>query len=101
MVSELEVLVQPMREERWWEIQQIRWIFEASQMYVVELSRTIARAAAAIRAEHRLALTDATIVATALYAGCDVIVGNDERCAQRVREIPYVLLDELVKEQRT
>ncbi len=100
VVSELEMLVQPVREARWWEIEQIGTVLDAPQMHVVELTRAIARTAAQIRADRRLSLADATIVATAVHAGCDVLVGNDERCAQRVREIPYVFLSALIGEQR-
>jgi predicted nucleic acid-binding protein len=64
---------------------------------VYGLDRRIARRAAQIRATLALSLADAAIVATALHAGCDVIVGNDERCARRVAEIPYVFLDDVVK----
>ena len=87
-----------MRDGRWWEIEQIRIVLEAPQVQVVEMDRGIAGKAAEIRAHQRLALADAIIVATALRAGCDALVGNDERCAQRVREIPYFFLDALVKE---
>ena len=98
VVSEIEVLVQPIRHGRQWEVRAIRTLFE--EMNVIELDRAIARTAAAIRAEQRLGLPDAAIVATALHTNCDAIVGNDERCAQLVQELPYVLLDDLVKEQQ-
>lgn len=90
--------MQPVRRGRQGELSQIRALFE--EIRVVELDRAIARTAATIRAERRLALPDAAIVATALHTDCDVIVGNDERCAQRVQEIPYVLLDALVEEEQ-
>ncbi len=98
-VSEIEVLVQPIRDGRWWEVEQARALLE--EMTVVEVDRAVARMAAEVRATHRLGLADAAIVATAIVTRCDVLVGNDERCAQRVREVPYVLLDDLVKEQST
>lgn len=65
----------------------------------MDLDRSIAKAAVDVRARHRLSLADAAIVATALATGCDAIVGNDERCARRVRDVPYFLLDDLVKER--
>ncbi len=101
VVTELELLVQPIREEKWWEIEQIRVVLEAPQVHVVEMDSRIARIAAEIRAHRRLALADAIIVATALHTGCDAIVGNDERCAQRVRELPYIFLDALVTEPQS
>ncbi len=99
VVTEIELLVRPIRDEEIREIERIRAILDAPEVHVVELERPVARAAARIRARTGLPLADSAIVATALYANCDVLVGNDRRCAQRVREIPYVLLDELVKEQ--
>lgn len=99
VVSEIELLVQPIREARWLEIEKIRVLL--GSMQIMNLDRAIARSAAQVRAEHRLSLADAAIVATALSTGCAAIVGNDERCAQRVRDIPYVLLDDLVQEKRS
>ena len=100
VVTELELLVRPIREGDWWELEQVRIVLEGPGVHIVELDRTVARMAAEIRAKHALSLADATIVATAMYTGCDVIVGNDERCARRVRDVPYVLLDALVKERQ-
>lgn len=99
VISELELLVAPLRVGSWWEAERVRLILEAPGMLVIEMDRRIALSAAQIRASRGLDLTDAAIVATALRAECDVIVGNDRQCAQRVREVPYVLLDELVKER--
>jgi predicted nucleic acid-binding protein len=70
----------------------------AEGIQVVDLNRQIARDAAELRAARGLDLADAAIVATALAMGCDAIVGNDRRCAERVRDVPYFLLDDLVKE---
>ncbi|MCH7812288.1 MAG: PIN domain-containing protein [Chloroflexi bacterium] len=98
VVTELELLVQPIQRERPWEIERIKAVLEAPQIQVIEMDRNIAQRAAEIRAHRHLALADATIIATGIVAGCDAVVGNDERCAQRVREIPYVHLDALVKE---
>jgi len=95
VVTEIELLVQPIRLRREWELERIRALLDAPQLRVIELDRQIARMAAAIRAEQRLDLPDAAIVATAISTGCDAIVGNDARCAERVRELPYVLLDDL------
>lgn len=99
VVTEVELLVRPIRESRWWEIERVGVILGSPQLSVIDLDRNIAKTAAEIRAKLRLRLADAAIVATALHTGCDAIVGNDERCAQRVREVPYVLLDDLAKEQ--
>jgi len=49
-----------------------------------------------VRATLGLKVPDATIVATAMVTGCQAIVGNDVECAKRVKQIPYLLLDDLV-----
>ena len=100
VITELEVLVRPLREGTQWDVEQAQAVLEAPGMHVIEMDRGIARRAAEVRAASGVDLADAVIVATALSTGCDAIVGNDERCAQRVREVPYVLLDDLVKEQQ-
>ena len=96
-VTELELLVRPIREKDEYELGQIRALLEGDGMRVVDLDRTIARLAAEVRADSRLDLADAAIVATALATRCDAIVGNDARCAERVRYVPYVFLDALVQ----
>ena len=100
VITEIELLVRPIREEEIEKTERIQAILDAPEVYVMELERPIARAAASIRAKTGLGLADAAIVATALHTGCDALVGNDERCAQRVHEIPYIFPDALVKEQR-
>ena len=99
VVTELELLVRPIREGDGWEAEQVRIVLDGPGMHVVDMDRNVASMGAEIRAKRALSLADATIVATAMYANCDLIVGNDARCAQRVRDIPYVLLDDLVKER--
>lgn len=98
----MELLVKPLKEGDQWEQERIRALCDGANVQVFDLDRhRIAPVATALRADYGLALTDATIVATALHANCDVLIGNDERCARRVREIPYVLLDDLVKEMQS
>jgi predicted nucleic acid-binding protein len=65
-------------------------------MTVVHADREIGRAAGHIRADTNLKLPDSLIVATAIVTGCDALVGNDERCAKRVKDIPYIYLDDAV-----
>ncbi len=96
VVTETELLVRPLRDGTWEDVERVRALLDAQGISVVALDREIAQAAAGIRAESGLRLPDAAIVATALVTGCDAIVGNDARCAKRVKEIPYVLLDDLV-----
>jgi predicted nucleic acid-binding protein len=99
VVTEIELLIKPLREGDEFEVERVKSLLNGRQISVLDLDRhRIAPTAAELRAEYRLSLTDATIVATALHTNCDVLIGNDERCARRVREIPYVFLDDLVKE---
>ena len=95
VISELEVLVRPLREGTWLDIERARVLLDAPNLQVIDLDRRTTRMAAEIRAQTGLNLADAAIVATAVATGCDVVVGNDARCAERVREVPYLLLDEL------
>lgn len=99
VVTEVELLVRPLRSDDQNEIERVGALLAGPGMSVIEVDREIARLSAQIRAVDRLDLPDAVIVATAISADCDVIVGNDARCAQRVRDIPYVFLDDLVKER--
>ena len=96
VITEIEVLVRPLRDGTWQEVERVRVLLDAPGLDVVEMDREVARATAAVRAETGLRLPDAAIVATAVVTGCDVVVGNDALCAKRVKEIPYLLLDDLV-----
>jgi predicted nucleic acid-binding protein len=96
VVTEVEVLVRPLRDGTWEEVERVRVLLDAPGLDVVEMDREIASATAEVRATTGLRLPDAAIVATAVVTGCDVIVGNDALCAKRVTEIPYLLLDDLV-----
>jgi predicted nucleic acid-binding protein len=99
VVTELEMLVQPMRNHDNDELDRIAALLGARTIHVIDMDRDIARRGAEVRAATGLDLADATVVATALHAGCEAIVGNDRRCARRVRDVPYFLLDDLVKER--
>lgn len=55
--------------------------------------------AAVIRAETRLKLPDAAIVATARVAGAIAIVGNDREWQNKALGIRYIHLDDVVREQ--
>lgn len=97
VITELELLVLPLREGNQAKLAQIADFFRVFPgVGVVGVSREIARRAAAFRAEKRLRLADAIIVATALEEGCHAIIGNDNLCARRVKEIPYLYLEDFV-----
>ena len=99
VVTELELLVQPVRRELAEEVERVEALLSAPSFQVVPLDRLVAKRAAQVRAASGLELADAAIVATALLTGCDAIVGNDAQCARRITDIPYVFLDDLVKER--
>ncbi len=96
VVTEIELLVRPLRDGTREDVERVRALLDAPGISVVALDREIAQAAAGVRAKSGLRLPDAAIVATAIYTECDAIVGNDARCARRVTEIPYLMLDDLV-----
>ncbi len=96
VVTEAELLVKPIRDADADAVQRIDDLLTEGSLSSIPVDRAIARRAATVRAELNLPLPDAFIVATAVEAGCDAIVGNDARCARRVTEIPYAYLDALV-----
>lgn len=95
VITEIELLIRPLRDGTSQDVERVRVLLDA--LDVVELDREIASVTAGIRSTIGLKVPDATIVATALVAGCDAIVGNDRLCAKRVKEIQYLLLDDLVE----
>lgn len=96
VVSELELLVKPLRIWDRQELERVRVLCHgAEHVATLPVVDGVAHRAASLRARHALKLADALIVATAIEAGCDGMIGNDRLCAQRVREIPYLYLDAL------
>jgi predicted nucleic acid-binding protein len=95
-ITEAELLVRPFRDGNEDQIERVSALLDGGGVEVVGLDRQVARAAARIRAETGLRLPDAAIAATALVTGCDAIIGNDARCAQRVGDPAYLLLDDLL-----
>lgn len=96
VITEIELLVRPLRDGTWHDVERVRVLLDAPGLAVVELDREIASLAAEIRARTGLRLPDATVVATAQVTGCDAVIGNDRVCADRSKEVPYLLLDDLV-----
>jgi predicted nucleic acid-binding protein len=97
IVTEAEVRVGPLRNQRGDELDRISTLLSHHNVRVINASREIARTASVIRADLNLDLPHAIIVATAVISGCDALIGNDKTCARRVTEIPYIYLDEVVK----
>lgn len=89
-------MVQPLRTHRYEELQRLDALLAHENVIVQDTNREIARASARIRADVDLDLPDAIIVATAIVSGCDALIGNDRECAKRVKDIPYIYLDDAV-----
>lgn len=96
-MTEAELLVRPERTKNDTARERIADLLSESGIYVVGVDRKIARRAAVIRANTRLKLPDAIIVATALETDCEAVVGNDGEWATREVEIPFIRLDDVVK----
>jgi predicted nucleic acid-binding protein len=96
VVTEAEMLVRPLRGGDVTELDRIDAFFSYRSVHLWDVNRDIARASASVRAKTRLKLPDALIVATAIVSGSAALVGNDEMCARRVTEIPYIYLEEAV-----
>ena len=97
VLAEAELLVHPLRHNSGEAVDRVLAFVKDRSVNLVAVDRGLARDAASIRAKYNLTLVDSVIVATAITAGCEALVGNDKTCAQRVTEIPYIYLDEAVK----
>jgi predicted nucleic acid-binding protein len=95
---EMELLVQPLREQRLDVVDRIELMLRNVRTIVVRpVDRGIARSAAALRARSRLGAPDAIIAATAVAEACDAIIGNDSAFASRVSgNIRYLRLDDYI-----
>jgi predicted nucleic acid-binding protein len=99
-VTEAELLVRPMLEANESAIERIADLLSEDGIEVIEVDRAIARRSALIRAGQQragrksLKLPDAMIVATALDARCDAIVGNDKDW-KKIEGLPLLILDDI------
>ena len=93
-VTEAELLVRPYRDDDLEALERISGLLATEGFDVVAVDRKIGRLSAVLRARHGLQTADAIIVATAIEAGCDTIVGNDKKW-RRLEEITYVHLDDV------
>jgi predicted nucleic acid-binding protein len=83
-VSVAEMLVRPIRAGAS-DLKLVAEFFRGFRnLEVIDVNLDVAIQAANIRAVARLALPDALLVGTAIMAGCEVIVTNDERWARRL-----------------
>ncbi|MCI0440407.1 MAG: PIN domain-containing protein, partial [Chloroflexi bacterium] len=96
-VVEAEVFVKPLRERDRQRIDTVELFFASSTNLVVRsVDRTIATRSAYVRAQTRLSLSDAIIVATALEDRCDALIGNDAAMRGRTPGLPYLYLGDYI-----
>jgi predicted nucleic acid-binding protein len=98
VITEAEMMVKPLRDGDLVTLASTTTLMQPP-VRLIDIDRETARRAAGIRARHRLKLEDSLIVASAISARCDFLVGNDRDCARRVTEIPYVYLENVVSGQ--
>jgi predicted nucleic acid-binding protein len=96
-ITEAELLVKPERDRNEAARERIEDLLSENGIYVVGVDRKIARRAAAMRAQTRLKLPDAIIIATALETDCEAVVGNDGQWSRKDVEIPFIRLDDVVR----
>jgi predicted nucleic acid-binding protein len=93
-ISEAELLVRPERDGNREAIEKIADFLSEDGIYVVEVTRPIARRAAKLRPVNQISIADAVIMATAVETGCDLLLGNDARWA-KAPGVPFVRLDDV------
>ena len=95
----LETLVRPLRDGNARLEMLFRSILAAAEMNLIPATLAIWEDAARIRAETGLATPDALHAATALRTGCTLFITNDTDF-RRVDDLPVVVLDDLLNEER-
>lgn len=93
-ITEAELLVKPERDGNREAVEMIEDFLSEDGIYVVEMSRSIARRAARLRPVNRISIADAVIMATAIETGCDLLLGNDTAWT-KVGGLPFVRLEDL------
>jgi predicted nucleic acid-binding protein len=87
VVTAAELLVRPMRcaadDVRLMQ----QFLRQIPHLHILDVDFEIAQQAANVRALTRLALPDALLIGTAILAGCEAIITNDERWARRLRPL--------------
>jgi predicted nucleic acid-binding protein len=84
VLSAAELLVRPIRTGLSESAFMHTFLTDFPNLPGLPVDLTVATQAATIRATTELKLPDAIIVASALLAGCEVIVSNDERWKRRL-----------------
>jgi predicted nucleic acid-binding protein len=94
-ITEAELLVRPHRDGNQDAIEKIEDFLSEDGIFVVEVTRPIARRAARLRPVNSISIADAVVMATAAETGCDLVLGNDKRWST-IPGIPFVRLDDVV-----
>lgn len=108
----LELLVRPYRSRDEQELLKVRQLALFTDGFdVTPLTSALVELGAHVRAETALKTPDALILASAIVAGCDVLIGNDKRFARinprpgadppSIRYPRYVHLDDYVDDNDT
>ena len=92
----LETLVKPLREGNARLEMLFRSLFGAAEMDLIPATLATWDAAARIRATTGLTTSDALHAATALSAGCALLITNDTDF-RRVQGLPVAILDDLIE----
>ena len=93
----VEALVKPLRDGNREIETQYRELFGANAVRFLDASYQVFEDAARLRAVARLTTPDAIHAATALRAGCSLLVTNDADF-RRVEDLPVTVLDDLLAE---
>ena len=84
VVSATEMLIRPIRAGSPDLLLVSGFLRSFPNLHVIDVNLDIAIQAATLRAVSRLALPDSLLVGTALLAGCEAIVSNDEQWSRRL-----------------
>jgi predicted nucleic acid-binding protein len=95
-ITEAELLVRPNRDGNAEAIEKIEDFLSEDGIYVVDVTRPIARRAATLRPVNGISIADAVIMATAVETGCDLLLGNDKRWSD-IAMVPFLRLDDAVQ----
>ena len=94
----LETLVKPLRESDAVVERLFRSLFDADEVMLIPMTRTLWEEAARLRANTGLKTPDAIHAAAALQAECTLFVTNDGDF-RRVDGLPIVVLDDLINDE--
>jgi predicted nucleic acid-binding protein len=91
----LETLVMPIQQANQDLISRYERLLMASEVNLIPITRTLLKTAASIRANAKLKTPDAIHAATAIDAGCNTFLTNDQGF-RKVPELPTVILQDVL-----